>query len=454
MEITIPYKFAPREYQLSFLKAMDSDYKRAVCVWHRRAGKDKTFLNFMIKKMLERKGTYYYYFPTHTMGRKILWDGMDRDGMNFLDHFPEPLIGAKNQQEMKIQLTNGSVFQIIGTDRLDVVGTNPVGCVFSEYSLQNPTAWDFVRPILAENNGWAVFNYTPRGNNHGKELFDMAQGNSDWFCELLTVDNTRAVSQEAIEADRQSGMAEDMVMQEYYCSWTLGIEGAYYAKLIGAAYNDNPPRIGFYPHEADSKVYTFWDLGIDDDTAIWFVQFIGNEIRLIDYYANRREGLSHYAKVLEDTGYLFNQHWFPFDVEQSMQGEKIETRLDILRNLLGAEKCRVVPKHSIAEGIASVKSILPKCRFNESKTEVGIKSLENYRQKYEERIKKYSDKPLHDWSSHASDAFRYMATIYRQYQFEGRRMGDIRQEMPLSNRERHASVDKPSNLLKRGMVIH
>ena len=172
--IDIPFNFKPRAYQLPLLRAMDSGCKRACCVWHRRAGKDKTLINIAVKKMFERVGVYYYYFPTMTQGRKILWDGMDKAGFKFIDHFPREVVAKKNDQEMKIQLANGSLFQIIGTDKLENVGTNPVGCVFSEYSLQNPRGWDYVRPILAENGGWAIFNFTPRGKNHAHELYKMA----------------------------------------------------------------------------------------------------------------------------------------------------------------------------------------------------------------------------------------------------------------------------------------
>src|SRR3990167_2019975 len=168
LEITLPYMFTPRDYQLPVLKALDSGYKRAVAVWHRRSGKDKVFLNYLIKSMYKRVGAYYYFFPTYRQGRKVIWQGMDRSGMRFIDHIPKALRKRTHDQDMIIETKNGSLLQVIGTDNIDaVVGSNPVGCVFSEWSLQDPSAWDFIRPILAENGGWAVFNYTPRGKNHG-----------------------------------------------------------------------------------------------------------------------------------------------------------------------------------------------------------------------------------------------------------------------------------------------
>lgn len=425
--------FTPRDYQKQALHELHTVGKnRAVWVWHRRAGKDKTALcGQLIPSMLQRSGCYYHWFPTAALGRKVIWDGVDKDGFKVLDHFPKELIAKQNDQEMKITYKNGSIYQVVGTDKNDTVGPNPVGNIFSEYALQHSRAWEYTRPILAENGGWAIFAYTPRGNNHGKELFDMSVNNKDWDSRLLTVDDTHAITQAAIQAERDAGMPEDMIQQEFYCSFTLGVEGAYYAKLIVAAYNEG--RVGFFPAENNVKVYTFWDLGIDDDTAIWFVQFIGSEIRVIDYYYNRNEGLNHYAKVIQDKPYVYGGHYFPPDVRQRMQGAAIQSRYDILCDMYSERLVNVIESHRVADGITSVKGILSKCRFNEATTKSGIKSLENYRQKYDEQIRKYSDQPLHDWSSHAADAFRYLAVAYRYSSFEGKRMGETMQEIPIGN---------------------
>ena len=244
-EITIPYNFTPRLYQEPFLRAMDSGkYKRAVEVWHRRAGKDKVFINFVSKKMWERVGIYYYFFPTYRQGRLILWDGIDRDGFKYMDHFPESLREKTRNDEMKIIMQNGSIFQIVGTDNIDsVMGTNPVGCVFSEYSIQNPIAWDYIRPILSENDGWAVFNFTPRGRNHAYILAQMAKQNPAWWFEQLTVDDTKrpdgshVISPEIIQAERDAGMSESMIQQEFYCSFDAMLEDCFFGDTL-ARHND------------------------------------------------------------------------------------------------------------------------------------------------------------------------------------------------------------------------
>lgn len=261
MEIQIPHRFSPRAYQIPFLAAMDSGKKRAAVVWHRRSGKDKTFLNFMIKRMLERVGSYYYLFPTKEQAKKVIWEGIDRDGMAFLDHFPKEIVANRNDTEKKIKLRNGSIFQIGGTDDYDsLMGTNPVGIVFSEYSLQNPKAWDFFRPILAENGGWAVFNFTPRGMNHAHNLLALAKDNPDaWFSQILTVDDTHAISQEAIEEERSQGMPEELIQQEFYCKFIEGA-GQFFRRIHQNKYpmsKELPPQ-GDFQLGVDLAKYQDW----------------------------------------------------------------------------------------------------------------------------------------------------------------------------------------------------
>ena len=404
-EITIPYKFTPRDYQIPLISCIDRGYKRAVCIFHRRAGKDKTLINLITKEALKRVGVYYYLFPTYKQGRKIIWQGIDKAGMKFTDHIPEEIRKRTNDQEMMIELKNGSIIQIIGTDDIDrIVGTNPVGCVFSEYSLQNPKAWDLLRPILAENEGWAVFNYTPRGKNHGYELYEMAKNNPKWFAQILTVDDTKAISQEAIEEERLAGMDEDLIQQEFYCSFEAAIQGAYYAKQINKANEDG--RITNVPYVENLPVYTVWDLGVGDSTAIWFVQLVNQEIRIIDYYEAQGEGLPYYAKVLDEKGYKYGGHYAPHDIQVREMGSGL-SRLETARSL--GINFQVVKNISIDDGINAARTIFNRCWFDKEKTKQGVNCLVNYHKEYDEKRKEYKNIPYHDWSSHGADAFRYLA---------------------------------------------
>lgn len=420
INITIPYNFSCRAYQKPLFKARNEGMKRFVLVWHRRAGKEKTCWNFMIMEALKKVGVYYYFFPSFAQGRKVLWDFIDKDGYRVLDHLPKDLIqGNPNATEMKIRLKNGSIIQIIGTNNIDsIVGTNPSGCVFSEYSLQDPNAWTLIRPILVENGGWAIFNFTPRGQNHGRDIFEMAKGNSEWFCQCLTVDDTKrddglpVITKADIDAERQAGMSEDYIQQEFYCSFTLGIEGSYYAKYIQEARDDE--RVSNVPWDKTQRVYTAWDIGYGDSTAIIFYQLCRQEIHIIDYYENHGEGLPHYAKVLSDKPYIYDSHFAPHDIDSHAFSSGLSARE------VGADLgIKFIPlptlKISIEDGIEALRGIFPRIWIDEKKCKKLIGALENYRKEYDEKHAVYKTRPVHDWASHGADAARYMAIAIKKY---------------------------------------
>lgn len=222
--MVIPHKFEPRDYQLPLLQALDNGITRALIVWNRRSGKDKTCFNYMIRRAFEKVGTYFYLLPSYTQAKKVIWDNIDNDGFRMIDHIPKELIKATNGTELKIELVNGSVIQLIAADEFSKsgVGTNPQGVVFSEYSITTPEAWKYVSPILAANGGWAIFNFTPRGMNHAWNLLQMARDNEKWFTQILTVDETKVFTPEALEEEKRNN-PQDFFEQEYYCKF---IEGA------------------------------------------------------------------------------------------------------------------------------------------------------------------------------------------------------------------------------------
>lgn len=413
--ITIPHKFTPRPYQLELLQALDSGYTRAIAVWSRRAGKDKTLINLIVKKALERVGIYYYFFPTFTQGRRVIWDGIDNGGMAFMDHIPDALIKSKNSNEMKVVLNNGSIIQIVGTDDYDRVrGSNPVGCVFSEYAWQNPMAYDTVRPILRANGGWAVFNSTPFGENHFYDLWIDAQENDDWFTQLVTVDTalkndgSKYITTEDIADEKRSGMTDEMVQQEFFCSFQANTGGFYYRKHLNLAQEED--RITSVPYDENALVHTYWDLGIGDETSIWFVQTIGKEIHIIDYYSNSGESLAHYAKVLKERPYVYERHHLPHDANARELGTG-KSRYEMLEGLLGPN-LDTIPRLSVEDGIQAARTVFRQCWFDLEKTKTGRKALVNYRRDWDTNKKMFKTAPTHDWSSHAADAFRYFAVGY------------------------------------------
>lgn len=425
IDIHLPYNYKCRPYQVSFWEAMRKK-KRAVLVWHRRAGKEKTCWNWLITQAARKTCISYYFFPTYAHGRKILWDGIDQNGFRFIDHIPKELIaGQPNSTEMKIRLVNGSLIQMIGSDNVNsLVGTNPYNVVFSEYSLQDPKAWEFIRPILTENKGYAVFNFTPRGHNHAYDLYAMALNNPNWFCQKLTIDDTGVLNESDMQKERDEGMSEDMIQQEYRCSFTLGVEGSYYAKYVQDA--KDQARIGCVPHQLQSRVYTAWDIGFGDSTAIIWYQIVGNSIHCIDYYENSGEGLPHYAQILESKRYLYADHYAPHDIDShsfsmGLSAKEVGNSLGIKFTTLPTLKLR------LEDGIEAARGIFPRVYFDKEKCKRLIKCLENYRKTFDQRLQVYKEKPLHDGYSHGSDAFRYLAIATKIHVDSGKAKIDDKQ---------------------------
>lgn len=407
-EISLPYEYNPRGYQKNFWKAFDTGKKRLLLIWHRRAGKDKSCLNLVAREMQRRVGAYYYFLPTGTQARKVIWEGMDFNGFRFMDHFPHELRkGEPNNTEMKLTYKNGSIFRLVGSDNFDsVMGTNPVGLVMSEWSLSDPASWDYMRPILRENGGWALFNGTPRGKNHLYKLYQMALKNPEWFVEKLGIDETGVMSPADVQMEIDSGMSDERAQQEFYCSFEGGMEGAYYADQMRSM--ERGGRVRDVPYDPSRPVDTWWDIGVDDATAIVFVQVIhGSEIHIIDYYETSGEGLPHYIHVLSQKPYLYGEHIAPHDM-QVRDFSTGKSRIEAAREL-GID-FKIAPKFSIHEGIDAVRRMLPMCWVDQTKCDRLLDAMSSYRKEKDEKLDIWKNRPVHDWSSHAADAMRMGAT--------------------------------------------
>lgn len=403
-------KFQPRPYQLPIIDAIEhKGYKRVLVVLPRRAGKDVVALNILLRAALKKVGVYFYVFPTYAQARKIIWKSLTSEGQRFLDFIDPGLIENINSQEMCIVLKNKSIIQLLGSDNYDsLVGTNPSGIVYSEYALQDPNAHRFLSPALKYNSGFALFISTPRGKNHLWELWNIAQQNPDhWFPYLLTVEETQHISVEEIQDEVARGeISLDLSLQEYWCSFNRGVEGAYYAKYIDRMRTDG--RIGAVPYEPSFKVHTAWDIG-NDCTAIIFFQVVGQVVRLVDYYENSGSGhgLEHYAKVVLSKEYVYGRHIFPHDMAVTEWGGVRQTRLEKARQLgLNGLIC---DRKEIDDGIETVRSAFARMYIDERNCAKLIKCLENYRQEYDPKRNAYKGYPLHDQFSHGADAARYMA---------------------------------------------
>ena len=414
MQIEIPHNLQLRNYQQElWLKSFEK--KRLIYIWHRRAGKDLFALNRLLYAMIfEQVGTYWHIFPTYAQGKKSIWQETDLSGRKYIDYFPKQLIKRINESELKITLWNNSTYQIVGSDNPDNLrGAGIKGACFSEYAEQDPRAWETIEPMLRASNGLALFNFTPKGQNHSYELFNMAQKLTDtWHTEIKTVEDTKAIDLKELEQVKEElimrGKTLDFFNQEYYCSFTNPIEGAYYSDLIQDL--EKKGRIGKFEYERNLPVYTFWDLGVGDSTAIWFAQFINNEVRIIDYLEANGKGLDYYIKEVKNKVYVYERHYAPHDIqvrEFSNGKARIETALEL------GLRFNITPRLSIEDGIDATRALLTKCYFNEETTRAGLNALRNYKKEFDFKNNVFKLQPKHDWTSHGSDAFRYLAVSFR-----------------------------------------
>lgn len=417
-EFTIPYNWTPRGYQLPAWTALEQGAKRSCLVWHRRAGKDLFALNWCVAQAFTRVGRYWHVLPTLRQGREVVWEARTNEGRPFLDHIPDALdpapgraVTRKRDDEMTLWLANGSSYKVVGGDEVDrLIGSNPVGIVFSEWSVMDPRVWELLRPILAANGGWAIFIFTPRGRNHGWRLFEQAK-KAGWYVETLTVGDTKAIPAEAIEDERRGGMPEEMVQQEFYVSFDAPLVGAYYGDLLRAMKTEN--RIARVPWEPNALVTTGWDLGVRDATALWFHQKVGREHHLIDFYYAAGMGLDHYAKVLHERPYAYKEHLVPHDAAVRELGAGGASRIESAAKL--GMRFRVMPRTGLQDGINAVRSILPMVWMDEEKCSTGLEGLRQYRKERLEGAQGpngepiYRDEPAHTWASHPADALRTLA---------------------------------------------
>jgi hypothetical protein len=394
--IEIAYK--PREQQLAIHDLMDSK-RFGVVVAHRRMGKTVSAINHLIKDALlnqKEAPRYAYIAPTYGQAKRVAWD--------YLVKYAEPLGGTSNISELRVDFW-GRRIQLFGSDNPETLrGQYFDGVILDEIGDQNPKIWtDIVRPALADRKGWCLFIGTPKGHNHFKELRDRAEKEGGWGLLEFKASETGVVDEVELKAARNE-MGEDKYRQEFECSFDAAVEGSYFGQILNEL--EEKKHMQEIPREELSRTFTAWDLGMGDSTSIWVAQLVGTEVRLIDYYENHGVGLDHYVKWIKDNDYLKAEHILPHDVRVRELGTG-KSRMEMLEE--SGLEVKIAPRMGLDDGIQAVRRLLPRCWFNVPQVQIGLNCLRNYRRDYDEKRKIFYERPLHDWSSHGSDSFRYLA---------------------------------------------
>jgi len=402
MDVKIPYR--PRALQAE----MHNSLKRwNVLVMHRRFGKTVFAVNQLIKTTLTcplPRPRTAFVAPTFAQAKRIAWD--------YVKFYASVIPGVTfNETELRADFPNGGRLMLLSAENPDALrGIYLDECIFDEFGMQNPRVWgEVVRPALSDRQGSACFLGTPAGHNHFFDLLDtargqIAEGSEDWYFKICKASETGIVKPEELDAAKAQ-MTPEQYEQEYECSFTAAIIGAYYGKLLSEA--EEAGRITRVPYDPMYPVHTAWDLGINDSTAIWFAQiFRGGAVNVIDYYESSGVGLDHYADILTKKNYNYGDHLAPHDIEVRELGSG-KSRLETAFSL--GIRFKVIPKMKVADGINAARMMLPRCYFDRDKTAEGLDMLRQYRQEWDDKKRSFRDAPRHDFTSHAADAFRYLA---------------------------------------------
>ena len=393
--IEIPYK--PREHQLALHDALDKN-RFVVGVMHRRFGKTVAAINQIVKQAIEcqlEAPRYAYVAPSYKQAKRIAFD--------YLVKYTRPLGAVANISELRVDFWGRRISLHGAEDPDSLRGSYYDGIVLDEVGDMNPKIWnEILRPALADRLGWALFIGTPKGNNHFKDLRDRATKTEDWAMIEFKASQTNIIPEKELWSSRQE-MGEDKYQQEFECSFNAAVEGSYYGQIVNDL--EAKGRITTIDRDDLCKSFVAWDLGMGDSTCLWVAQLAGKEVRLIDCIENHGVGLDWYVSWLRDNKYEGFAQILPHDVEVRELGTG-RSRKEVLQE--AGLDITVAPRLSVADGIQAVRRLLPRCWFDH-KTKPGLDAIRNYRREYNEKQQVFYDKPLHDWSSHYSDAFRYLA---------------------------------------------
>lgn len=404
--VEIPY--APRALQREI---HDSLRRFAVLVCHRRFGKTVLCINQLERAALSYgsgDGRYAYVAPYYKQAKQVAWD--------YLKYYTKCIPGRRvNESELRVDLPNGSRIRLYGADDPDALrGIYLDGVVLDEFADMPPRVWsEVLRPALSDRKGWAIFIGTPKGRNAFWRLYEYAKTDPEWLAAMYKASETGHVDQQELISARRA-MEEAEYEQEYECSFTAAIRGAFYGELLNEAERDG--RIGKVRHDRSLPVYTAWDLGRTDDTVIWFFQVHRGEVRIIDYHESNGQDVPFYAQLLHtktaERGYVYERHYLPHDARPRTLASNRSVAEQL--HTLNIKPLTIVPQLSVQDGIQAARQLLPRCWFDAENCENGLEALRQYQREWDDERKMFRDKALHNWASHPADAFRTFAVGYAE----------------------------------------
>jgi hypothetical protein len=393
------------------MAAMDNGCKFACWVMHRRGGKDRTAIAQACKDAFKRVGLYWHCLPTLKQGRKVVWDNITSEGKNLIRQtFPDRLVKRRLEDEMKLELVNGSIVQVVGADNFNsLVGASPVHVTFSEWSLTDPRAYDFVRPILRENNGSVSFIFTPRGYNHAWRTLEVARKLPGAFVAVMPVTATGVLSEADMAMERAQDMPEELIQQEYYCDFSSANVGAIVGRQIAQAERDGRVNADA-AWSVGSRIVVSCDLGYRDAAAFWFWQLKLGGFDLVHYEEGSGLDASEWIDRLKGVGIPIDHVYLPHDA----RAKTMATRFTVVEQFAQAFSCSIVPQTKLQDRINAARGVIPHCQFHVDRCARGLEALRGWSFKWDDERKVFSAEPEHDWASHGSDAFSYGAQMVRE----------------------------------------
>jgi phage terminase large subunit len=395
-----------------------SDGTRAMVIAHRRAGKDRAAMFIELEQANRSPREVWHCLPSYRQARKVLWDALTRDGERLIDvAFPRGLRKKTIDDEMKIELKNGSLWRAVGADNFDaLVGANPRHVTFSEYALTSPKAYEFVRPILAENEGTALFITTPRGFNHAHALYQQALASKRWYTGYHPVSQTKLIPDEVLEEERRT-MPDELYRQEWECDWSAANIGSILGRYLEQA--DKELRLVntelYDPNGAGVELFS--DIGFRDAAAWWWIQPLAGGYHILDYDEGTGLDAEQWierirAKPWSLHGRKLAAVHLPHDARAKTFRSR-HTVVDVFLNSKLAERYAVVPDTSIADRINAARVFMRTCRFNVGACAAGLHHLREWHFRYDDEQHVYSREPDHDEHSHGGDAFSYAAVALK-----------------------------------------